>query len=145
MGGPSWTLTWTPQGALAFTGFAVGLYLVVALSLIVSLFVEPTERAKAMGVFGFVAAGGGSIGVLLGGVLTSLLDWHWIFLVNVPIGVAVCLLSLRFLPSAGAAVVSIMQPVLLVKNGLPRPPWVKAPPGVCCMSKAVWSSHSPPP
>ena len=47
---------------------------------------EPADRAKAMGFFGFVAAGGGSIGVLLGGVLTDSLNWHWIFLVNVPIG-----------------------------------------------------------
>ena len=61
----------------------------VALSLIMSLFTEPAERAKAMGVFGFVMAGGGSIGVLLGGVLTDSLNWHWIFLVNLPIGVAV--------------------------------------------------------
>ena len=49
-----------------------------------SLFTEPAERAKAMGIFGFVAAGGGSIGVLLGGILTDVLDWHWIFLVNMP-------------------------------------------------------------
>ena len=63
-----------------------------------NLFTEPAERAKAMGVFGFVAAGGGSIGVLLGGILTDRLDWHWIFLVNLPIGVAVILLSLRLLP-----------------------------------------------
>ena len=61
----------------------------VSLSLIMTLFTEPAERAKAMGIFGFVASGGGSIGVLLGGVLTDLLDWHWIFLVNIPIGVAV--------------------------------------------------------
>jgi MFS family permease len=53
-----------------------------------------------MGVFGFVAAGGGSIGVLLGGVLTDALDWHWIFLVNVPIGIAVYVISLRLLPGA---------------------------------------------
>src|SRR5262245_25868829 len=72
----------------------------VALSLIVMLFTEPAERAKAMGVFGFVAAGGGSIGVLLGGVLTDLLSWHWIFLVNVPIGIAVVALSLAVLPAA---------------------------------------------
>ena len=58
----------------------------VALSLIVTLFVEPAERAKAMGVFGFVASGGGGIGVLLGGIITDALNWHWIFLVNVPIG-----------------------------------------------------------
>src|SRR4051812_43310245 len=61
----------------------------VALSLIVTLFTEPEDRAKAMGFFGFVSAGGGSIGVLLGGILTDALSWHWIFLVNVPIGVAV--------------------------------------------------------
>jgi EmrB/QacA subfamily drug resistance transporter len=71
----------------------------VSLSLMLALFTAPAERAKAMGVFGFVAAGGGSIGVLLGGVLTDLLDWHWIFLVNLPIGVAVVFLSLRLLPA----------------------------------------------
>ena len=59
------------------------------------------ERAKAMGVFGFVASGGGSIGVLLGGILTDSLNWHWIFLVNLPIGVAVVVLSLRLLPGGG--------------------------------------------
>src|SRR5205814_9812769 len=69
-------------------------------SLIMNLFTEPAERAKAMGVIGFVAAGGGSIGVLLGGILTDALDWHWIFLVNLPIGVVVCTLSLMLLPAA---------------------------------------------
>jgi EmrB/QacA subfamily drug resistance transporter len=72
----------------------------VALSLMMTLFTEPAERAKAMGVFGFVASGGGTIGVLLGGVLTDTLDWHWIFLVNLPIGVLVVVLSLKLLPSA---------------------------------------------
>src|SRR5262245_27332457 len=84
--------------ARAVQGFGGAVASAVALSLIVSLFTEPPQRAKAMGVFGFVAAGGGSIGVLLGGVLTSLLSWHWIFLVNVPIGVAVCIASVRLLP-----------------------------------------------
>ena len=70
----------------------------VALSLIVTLFTEPAERAKAMGVFGFVAAGGGSIGVLLGGIITDTLAWNWIFLVNVPIGIAVVAFSLLVLP-----------------------------------------------
>ena len=76
----------------------------VALSLVVSLFPEPGERAKAMGVFGMVSAGGGSIGVLGGGVLTGLLSWHWIFLVNAPIGVAVllaCAAGAARQPSAG--------------------------------------------
>jgi len=51
-----------------------------------------------MGVYGFVCAGGGSVGVLLGGLLTSTLDWHWIFLVNIPIGIVVFALCLRLLP-----------------------------------------------
>jgi len=70
----------------------------VSLSLMVNLFTEPGERAKAMGIFGFVASGGGSIGVLLGGFITDLISWHWIFLVNFPIGILVVVLSLRWLP-----------------------------------------------
>src|SRR5919206_863523 len=70
----------------------------VSLSLIMILFTEVGERAKAMGFFGFVASGGGTLGVLLGGVLTDALSWHWIFLVNVPIGFVVCALCLRLLP-----------------------------------------------
>ena len=74
--------------ARAVQGLGGAVASAVALSLMMTLFTEPAERAKAMGIFGFVAAGGGSIGVLLGGVLTDALDWHWIFLVNLPIGVA---------------------------------------------------------
>src|SRR5260221_2059497 len=65
----------------------------IALSLMMNIFTEPGERAKAMGIFGFVCAGGGSIGVLAGGLLTEALSWHWIFLVNLPIG------SRRYVPS----------------------------------------------
>ena len=103
----------------------------VSLSLTMNLFTEPAERAKAMGIFGFVASGGGSIGVLLGGVLTDVLDWHWIFLVNIPIGAAVVLLSLRLLPGgrgqgsdakldvAGAVTVTaaLMLAVYAIVNG----------------------------
>jgi EmrB/QacA subfamily drug resistance transporter len=89
--------------ARAVQGFGGAVASAVALSLVVSMFTEPAERAKAMGVFGFIAAGGGSIGVLLGGVLTEWLSWHWIFLVNVPIGVAVCAASLRVLPAGRGA------------------------------------------
>ena len=71
----------------------------VALALIMGLFTEPGERAKAMGVFGFVMSGGGAVGVLLGGVLTGLFSWQWIFLVNVPIGIAVLLAARAILPS----------------------------------------------
>ncbi len=71
----------------------------VALSLIMNLFTTPADRAKAMGVYGFVCSGGGSLGALLGGALTSAMSWHWVFLINLPIGVAVLLLSLRLLPT----------------------------------------------
>jgi EmrB/QacA subfamily drug resistance transporter len=87
-------------GFRALQGLAGAIASAVALSLIVTLFTEPAERAKAMGVFGFVAAGGGTIGVLLGGILTSALNWHWIFLVNVPIGIAVLVLARAVLPAA---------------------------------------------
>jgi EmrB/QacA subfamily drug resistance transporter len=86
--------------ARAVQGLGGAVISAVALSLIMNLFTEPAERTKAMGIFGFVVAAGGSIGVLLGGVLTNALDWHWIFLVNLPIGVAVFALCLVLLPAA---------------------------------------------
>jgi EmrB/QacA subfamily drug resistance transporter len=70
----------------------------VALSLIMGLFSDPAERAKAMGFFGFVMSGGGAVGVLLGGVLTGLFSWHWNFLVNVPVGIGVWIFAGRILP-----------------------------------------------
>ena len=92
----------TTQGMLVVSrgvqGLGGAIASAVSLSLMVNLFTEPGERAKAMGIFGFVASGGGSIGVLLGGIITDVISWHWIFLVNFPIGVVVVLLSLRLLP-----------------------------------------------
>jgi EmrB/QacA subfamily drug resistance transporter len=90
-------------GARAVQGIGGAVVSAVALSLMMTLFTEPAERAKAMGVFGFVASGGGSVGVLLGGVLTDALDWHWIFLVNVPVGIAVVVLSLVLIPATRVA------------------------------------------
>jgi EmrB/QacA subfamily drug resistance transporter len=84
--------------ARAIQGLGGAVVSAVALSLIMDLFTEPNERAKAMGVYGFVCAGGGSIGVLLGGLLTSAFSWHWIFLVNLPIGIAVFVLCMQLLP-----------------------------------------------
>ena len=89
-------------GARAVQGLGGAIVSAVALSLIMTLFTEPRERTKAMGVIGFVAAGGGSIGVLLGGILTDTLNWHWIFLVNLPVGILVFVASLRLLPRSGA-------------------------------------------
>jgi EmrB/QacA subfamily drug resistance transporter len=71
----------------------------VILAMIVTMFQEPAERAKAMGVFSFTAAAGGSIGLLIGGALTQALNWHWIFLINVPIGIAATILAVRVLDS----------------------------------------------
>ena len=90
-------------GARAVQGVGGAVVSAVALSLMMTLFTEPAERAKAMGVFGFVASGGGSLGVLLGGVLTDALDWHWIFLVNVPVGILVVVLAFVLIPSARVA------------------------------------------
>ncbi len=96
--------------ARAVQGIGGAVASAVSLSLMMNLFTEQGDRAKAMGVFGFVAAGGGSIGVLLGGILTDSINWHWIFLVNFPIGVLVVLLSLRLLPGERAsAAVSIRR------------------------------------
>lgn len=103
----------------------------VALSLIMDLFSEPADRAKAMGVYSFVCAGGGSVGAMLGGILTSALSWHWIFLINIPVGAAVIAFSPRLLPEghnqsapaqldiAGALTVtsSVMLAVFAIVNG----------------------------
>jgi EmrB/QacA subfamily drug resistance transporter len=94
------TTQWFLVSARAVQGVGGAITSAVSLSLMMSLFTDAADRAKAMGIFGFVAAGGGSIGVLLGGVLTNSLDWHWIFLVNFPIGILVVVLSLRLLPAA---------------------------------------------
>jgi EmrB/QacA subfamily drug resistance transporter len=71
----------------------------VILGMIVTLFPEPQEQAKALGVYGFVASAGGAVGLLAGGVLTQAISWHWIFLVNVPIGLATALLVRRLVPT----------------------------------------------
>lgn len=84
--------------ARAVQGLGGALVSAVGFSLIMTLFVEPAERAKAMGFFGFVAAGGGSVGVFLGGVLTDVLSWHWVFLVNIPVGAVVLPTAARLLP-----------------------------------------------
>ena len=71
----------------------------VILGMIVTLFPEPGERARAMGIFAFVASAGGAIGLLAGGIITQAISWHWIFFVNLPIGVATMLLGARLIDS----------------------------------------------
>ncbi len=67
----------------------------VILGMIVTMFPEPREQAKAIGVYSFVASAGASIGLLAGGVLTEAINWHWIFVINLPVGVATALLAMR--------------------------------------------------
>jgi EmrB/QacA subfamily drug resistance transporter len=89
---------WLLVGARFAQGLGGAVVSSIALSLIMNLFHEPAERARAMGVYGFVCAAGGSIGVLVGGLLTSGLSWHWIFLVNLPIGAGICAACIALLP-----------------------------------------------
>jgi len=122
---------WLLVGARFAQGLGGAVVSSIALSLIMNLFQEPEERAKAMGVYGFVCAAGGSIGVLVGGVLTSGFNWHWIFLVNLPIGIAISALCLALLPDdrpqgkgqrldfAGAIIItlSLMLAIYGIVNG----------------------------
>jgi EmrB/QacA subfamily drug resistance transporter len=86
-------------GARFVQGVGGALASAVILGMIVTMFPEPANQAKAIGVFGFVASAGGSIGLLAGGVLTEAISWHWIFIINLPIGILVAFLALRLVPN----------------------------------------------
>ena len=88
---------WMLVTARGIQGVGGAVMAAVAFAIVIATFTDGAERARALGVWGFTASGGGSIGVLLGGVLTASLSWHWIFLVNVPIGIAVFVLAPRLL------------------------------------------------
>jgi EmrB/QacA subfamily drug resistance transporter len=119
--------------ARAVQGLGGAVVSAVALSLIMNLFTQEGERARAMGIYGFVCAAGGSIGVLLGGLLTDALDWHWIFLVNLPIGAAIYALTIALLRAdrgqaqagpldVGGAIsitLSLMCAIYAIVNGVP--------------------------
>ena len=89
------------QGLLVSARFVQGvggaMTSAVVLGMIVTMFPEPREQAKAIGVFSFVASAGGSVGLLAGGVLTQAMSWHWIFFINIPVGVVTAALALRVL------------------------------------------------
>src|SRR3954467_11555440 len=80
------------QGMLVVARFVQGIggamTSAVVLGMIVTMFPQPREQAKAMGVYAFVASAGGTVGLIAGGVLTQAINWHWIFFINVPIGIA---------------------------------------------------------
>ncbi len=80
-------------------GVGGGLSSAVILGMVVTMFPEAAERARAIGVFSFVGAGGGALGLLAGGLITQAVSWHWIFFVNLPIGVATVLVGARLLNS----------------------------------------------
>ena len=84
-------------GARFVQGVGGAMTSAVILGMIVTMFPEPREQAKAIGVYAFVASAGGSVGLLAGGVLTQAINWHWIFFVNVPIGIATAVLATRLL------------------------------------------------
>ena len=93
----------------------------VVLGMIVTMFPGRREQAKAIGVYGFVASGGASIGLLAGGVLTDALDWHWIFLVNVPVGAVTVALALRLVdgaPGSGFGAGADLPGAALLTGGL---------------------------
>jgi EmrB/QacA subfamily drug resistance transporter len=86
--------------ARGLQGLGAALVSPAALSIVTTTFAEGQERTKAMGVWSAIAAGGGAVGLLLGGILTDLFSWPWIFFVNIPVGIAAFVLSLRYVPES---------------------------------------------
>src|SRR3954464_4767245 len=82
-------------GARFVQGIGGAMASAVILGMIVTMFPEPREQAKAIGVYGFVASGGASLGLLLGGVITHAINWHWVFVITLPVGIVVALLTRR--------------------------------------------------
>ena len=94
------TLIW----ARAAQGLGGAVVSAVFLALIINMFTEPGERVKVMGVCSLIFSAVGSVGVFLGGIITNSLSWHWVFLVNLPVGVLVYVLCLRLIPAPEADV-----------------------------------------
>ncbi|MFD8531709.1 MFS transporter [Streptosporangium canum] len=84
-------------GGRALQGIGAALASAVILSMIMKLFPEPGEQARAMGIYSFVSAGGASAGLITGGLITEALGWHWVFLINLPIGALALIAGIRLL------------------------------------------------
>jgi EmrB/QacA subfamily drug resistance transporter len=87
-------------GARGLQGLGAAFISPAALAIITTTFAEGAERAKALGVWAAIAIGGSAVGLIVGGALTQFISWPWIFFINVPVGIAVFLLSLRFVPES---------------------------------------------
>jgi EmrB/QacA subfamily drug resistance transporter len=108
-------------GARFVQGVGGALTSAVILGMIVTMFPEPREQAKAIGVYSFVASAGGSIGLLAGGGLTEAINWHWIFFVNLPIGIATAVFALRLVEGRegiGLSKGADIPGALLITSGL---------------------------
>src|SRR5687768_13492996 len=108
-------------GARFLQGLGGAMTSAVILGMIVTMFPEPREQAKAIGIYSFVASAGASIGLLAGGVLTEGLNWHWIFFINVPIGAATGLLAVRLVedrPGIGLREGADVPGAMLLTGGL---------------------------
>ena len=81
-------------------GLGAALVSPAALSIITTTFAEGKDRTRAMGVWGAIAGAGGAFGLLLGGILTDVLSWPWIFVINVPIGIGTAIAALRYVPES---------------------------------------------
>ncbi len=98
------TNEWTLVVARFIQGAGGALTSSVILGMIVTMFPDDREQARAIGVFAFVASAGGAVGLLAGGVLTQAINWHWIFFINVPIGIATAVLARRYVPADSVGV-----------------------------------------
>ncbi len=108
-------------GARFVQGIGGALTSAVILGMIVTMFPEPREQAKAIGVYGFVASAGGTIGLLIGGVLTEAIAWHWIFFINLPVGIATALMARRLIsdsPGIGFGEGADIPGAVLITGGL---------------------------
>jgi len=92
----------TLVGGRALQGLGAALVSPAALSIVMTTFAEGRERTKALGIWSSIAAGGGAVGLVLGGLLTDTLSWRWVFFINLPVGIAAVLAAIRYIPESRA-------------------------------------------